>query len=185
MFRRTRGTRCVVFLETCANVNHRFLGTASPNDVQLALAQQYPWLEEAWAQAQLAGTGTPDPIINPIIKSFLDKIQKHGIKTQHPDPSHTSEWVFLEKGSYWEHANWISRPSLEKDLGSALHKDSWSWLEDSPDLSRVKRAQAILRREEFFVALVDKEKVFKKLIDRKAYLEQLAAHVGDSLDEIK
>jgi hypothetical protein len=50
MLERMSEIRCCVFLESSGAVEKQFVCTASPNAVRWALAQQYSWLEVAYAQ---------------------------------------------------------------------------------------------------------------------------------------
>ncbi len=208
MLERMQALRCLVFLETHTrtHVPRSFLGTALPHEVRWSLAQQYPWLEEAYVRAQvgvfdkyksyewpwptiLSKQGKLSPMdASELVDIFLQHVQGKGEdKNQPPDPTKTSEWIFIEKKQekeqkgeqkYWEHANWIDGSRLERDLGSILHKSDDAWFEDSLDISRVKRVQALLRRKGFFVTLTNKERQFQSLVDREALLEQVAERLG-------
>ena len=117
---------------------------------------------------------------------FLDNFLREIQLDEQATPDHVDEWESLTSGSvtYQEHAQWITRTLLEEILGDALRKDEKNaWVEDSPDISQVERVQAILRRSGSFIALVDKDRVFKRLIDREALLEQVAQRVGTISDE--
>lgn len=51
MLQDLRGLRCIVFVETRGHIRYRFVGTAKPNEIRRALADQYPWLEKAYIRA--------------------------------------------------------------------------------------------------------------------------------------
>src|SRR4029079_13512034 len=70
----------------------------------------------------------------------------------------------------WERAHWIDGERLERDLSGLLEHSSYH---DSPDTSRAMVAEAVARRDGEFVALVDQDERFLKLIDRRAILDQL------------
>ena len=189
MLERMRGLRCFVFLETRGDVRRRFLGTASPDKVRWALARQYPWLEAAFAQAYSAIAAyapetSNDPYVfsdvsalqpqtsKTLIQNFLLKIQL----TATPPVDGIETWESLSNGPLlWERAKWLNGDRLEQDLQGVLQD---SWYLDSPDTPSAKRMEAILRREGPFVALVEEERRFKRLVDRQALLEQWAVNQG-------
>jgi hypothetical protein len=51
-----RGLRAFVFLESASGNRRRFLGVATPANIQRGLSETYPWLEEAYFRA---ATGNP------------------------------------------------------------------------------------------------------------------------------
>jgi hypothetical protein len=182
------------------NVPRRFVGIAFPDEVRWALARKYSWLEAAYVRAQYedqAHKPEPVPILSKkgalepstastLFSTFVSNLQNLE-KDKDNCPGRACEWVRIEKEdasrSYWEHANWIDEAHLESDLGDALHKSGDTWFKDSPDISQVRRVQAVLRRKGAFVALIDRGRLFNSLIDRKALLEQVAEHVGAVSDD--
>lgn len=56
-----RNLRAFVFLENAGGVRRRFLGVATPANVQKALAARYPWLEEAYFRAAAQQYRVPSP----------------------------------------------------------------------------------------------------------------------------
>ncbi len=105
------------------------------------------------------------------------------IKKVSTDPESGWERIGKEGNTYLEHAKWIDEACLKNDLGDALHASAEVWYEDSLDISKVRRAQALLRRKGPFVAFIDRERQFKRLIDREALLEEVAGHVEKVLDD--
>jgi hypothetical protein len=189
MLKSVQGLRCVVFLGTHCNVPRSFIGIALPDDVRWALARKYPWLEETYLKVQpptdLQTQSKQDKLTaydaGQIIRSFLDDPQ---IKKNKDDRSDLgSEWICVGKDSHWEHAKRIDEACLKNDLGGALRASEKVWYEDSLDTSKVRRAQALLRRKGPFVAFINRERQFKKLIDREALLEEVAEHVEKVLDD--
>jgi hypothetical protein len=182
---RIRGLRAFVFVETSSVTRKRFLGMATVSDVHLALGAQYPWLEEAQLRAAASQYPNPDPkkafrsskqlpsIFDPsrvshFVKDFISVIQRHSL----PPPDELSS--HLEVGTSpgtWERTRWIDGEGLERDLAGCL---SYSYCEEALDQSRALLVNAIVRRKGDFVALVDRERRFLRLIDRRAVLESLA-----------
>lgn len=184
MLKRIQGLRCVVFVSTRCNVPRSFVGIALPDEVRLALARQYPWLEETYLKVQIKEFPT-----DPQTRSKKDKLSAYdaGIhiiepfildlrKNKDDPPSLKSEWEYIEKvggpDPYWERAKWIDEACLRNDLGDALRASAEVWYEDSLDTSQVRRAQALLRRKGPFVAFINRGGQFKKLIDREALLRK-------------
>jgi hypothetical protein len=189
MLQRMRALRCLVFVETHDGIVGRFLGIATSDSVHWLLAHHYPWLEQSYINAQCARVPLIEiksrngsleaSVANKIADEFLRSLDKYQPKDQPPD--HVKEWVFLENAGYWEHGSWINRFLLEKGLNDAFEK--YEYFEDSRDTSQSERIKAILRRKGSFVALVDKDRVFLRLIDRKKLLEEIAAKIASVSDE--
>jgi len=196
MLERMRGLRCLVFLETRDNVDHRFLGIASPSGVRWALARRYPWLETAFADAYAKATsqepedqkipthrirsdfGALDSsVAKALVHKFLENIQQD--KLPNPDDGIWETWKTKEGQQLWEHARSLDAMCLKQDLGDILQQDAYTWLKVGPDIPRTEQAQSILRRKKVsFVALVNEEKRFESLIDREDFLERVAARLG-------
>lgn len=68
MLERMRGVQVLVFLENTPATTRRFVAVASLKQVRWLLAQQFPWLEAAWARAYISifpGTQqSPAPLPN-------------------------------------------------------------------------------------------------------------------------
>ena len=189
---RMRALRSFVFVSSRGQVRQRFVGVAEPESVRWSLAKNYPWLEMAFAQAYAGIANAPATIApanvpfiisphgalepykaGPIIHLFLGAIQTNTPTTD------SSEWVhFSQNGQDMaERATWLDERRMESDLGSSLMRDSW--LVDSPDLAKLQRTKAILRRPGPFIALLSEDRQFKALIDRQAVVERVASAFGD------
>jgi hypothetical protein len=81
-----------------------------------------------------------------------------------------------------ERASWITRSLLEKLLPDATFRH---WVEDPVDSPRIVGTRRILRREAAFVALVDKNREFVRLVNRSMLMEQLAASASDETEAEK
>jgi hypothetical protein len=92
----------------------------------------------------------------------------------HP-PGQEGEWVTFPRGVS-ERASWIGRDALEALLPQHCFE---SWTYAMPDAPRSRRTRAVLRRSGEFVALVDQDLRFAKLVDRHALLEQMAASLSE------
>jgi hypothetical protein len=192
---RVRGLRAFVFVETSSVTRKRFLGVATPSDVHRTLGAQYPWLEEAELKAgasQYNTAATPaaevagasrfsnlPPIlgfdqnrVSSFVNTFVSNIQR----TTAPPPDESSS--HLEIGTSpqtWERTNWIDGEGLEHDLSSCL---SYTYCEETLDQPASLLVNAIIRRNGDFVAVVDRDRRFLRLVDRRALLENLAPERG-------
>jgi hypothetical protein len=191
MLERMRNLECLVFLETQGDTRRRFLGVASPSQVRWALAQRYPWLEAAFAEAYSEVSPKPPntafPYIlsaqgglqtytaNDLARHFIEKIQQNVAPT-----TDAHEWVTLEQQLLWEHAAWLDGDRRQRDLADILQMP---WVLDSVDTPANKRARAVLRRDGLFVALVDEEGIFRSLVDRQALLEQVGRHYAEPTED--
>jgi|SRR5215469_3045587 len=198
--------RQFVFLSTQEGVADRFLGMASPGEVRWALARRYPWLEGAYAYAyasmwpqgdsgqllrnwkanwdqswiMLTGRGEFDSgVAREIAYIFVGAIQQH----EPPPDSRKAEWVeaAIDGTLFWERATRLDEAWLRQELPQALDRERGTV--DSPDLGRIKRVQAVVRRSGRYVALLDGNWQFQSLVDRYELLDrfspEMAELVGD------
>lgn len=185
-----RGIRAFVFLESVAGVRKRFIGIASPASVRRGLGTRYPWLEEAWARAMVqqfgvapvdqegvsmfSGQGSPlfgmedQWRVTELIRAFVAGLQRS--TTPPENENHFYLTIESQPNKIWERASWIDADRLERDLAGLMETQ---WCEDSPDRPRSLLADAIVRRNGQFVALVDEDRRFKGLVDRYTLLAQL------------
>lgn len=185
---RVRGLRAFVFVETSSVTRKRFLGIATALDVHRALGAQYPWLEEAQQKAAASQYNTPaaevpgvsrfsnqspilgsDPLrVGGFVNAFVSNLQR----TSTPPPDESSS--YLEIGTspqIWERTNWIDGEQLERDLSGGL---AYTYCEEILDQPATPLVNAILSRNGDFVAVVDRDRRFLRLVDRRALLDNLA-----------
>lgn len=212
MLERMRSVRALVFVEPGTNTGQRFVAIAAPGQLRWVLAQHYPWLEAAWLRAALeaawpraalgaawpraAGeefSGDLDPeqlpnksmvtsdsgAIDPwsarqLVSNFIQSLQKDTPN----GPKVAADWVSFERGVS-ERASWVTRALLEALLPPAAFD---AWTNELRDAPREKLTRAVLRRPTDFVALVDDERKFVRLVNRKALLEEMATSFGAERD---
>jgi hypothetical protein len=185
------GLRAFVFLENAAGVRRRFLGVATPANVRRALGRRYPWLEEAFANAlivnypkkgkppaslvsQFSNNVSPftsfDPyIVSNFVRKFIEQLQR----TTNPPANEIKSYLDIEaQKKTWERTRWIDGEHLERDLAGFLE---YSWVEESPDISRSAVSESVSRRNASFVALVDSDRRFISLVDRYALLAEMSS----------
>lgn len=191
IFARTKGIQSLVFLETSGNTRRRFAGWAEPEKVRWALAQRYPWLEQAYADAysevisgpaafvvnnrgalgQEIQPNDPGPTID-LIQKFLQRVQ-----AVFPVPPPPDEWVIVEETSNtYEHASWIDSEDVEMMLGNDFHTSTIHASElgskNTKDQLRVFLSQPVR-----FQAVVGDDGRFQYLVDRRILLEQVSARI--------
>ena len=167
---RVRTVKRMVFL---SGIAHEYVGNASPNAVASALAQRFPWLEEAYiaAHADVDGTSIklckdvtvvghlhPDHA-SAILMQYLTSVRGAGTG---------NEWVNL--GIYIEHAEWLTPETLRRYLGVELNMDS---VRKDPAVDAVVLAKTLLRHEVPYVAIVDSVGRFTRLIDRYRAVDEI------------
>jgi hypothetical protein len=208
MMERMRGIQAFVFVERAPSTERRLVAVASVRQLRWALARRYPWLEAAWARSSLSvfppqfppaaqalpagACWLPDPrtLVMPqpvitsdtgalepwqarqIVSSFIESLQQ----TVPPvPPAKLAEWVLL-KGSTSERATYVTRELL----ASLLPQHAFGvWTDALRDSSRGQRTRAVLRRAADFVALVEGDREFTRLANRRALLEDIAASLGE------
>jgi hypothetical protein len=206
MMERMRGMKVFVFVERGPATERRFLAVAPVRELRWALACRYPWLEAAWVAA--TKTAFPAPwranapnlpegaewAMNPsssvstsivsetgafapyqarsLVEQFITSLQK-------PPPQNElveGEWVALRGGSIKERAEWVTHEMLE----SLLPRQAFNmWAPALPDAPRAKRTRSVLRRKNAFVALVQDDREFYRLVNRQALLEEIAASYSE------
>lgn len=175
------GLRCVVFVETRRAYRKRLLGIADPEYVRLALAERYPWLDEAlviaWSGQQIPVLAQPLPKnkAESIVNSFI--VDERIRRSQ--DPQDPDNWVKLENPPVWERTRWLNREQIINDLSGVFYEREVSQVVDFPEISVTKRNEAILRHKVPFVALVSNRGEFKSLVDRQALLEKVTANLSE------
>jgi hypothetical protein len=91
-----------------------------------------------------------------------------------PPPSPPG-WVTLGQ-SIWERASWVTRELLAE----LLPADAFgTWTDAYRDAPAARRTRAVLRRPAPFVALVEGEREFMRLVNRRVLLEEIAASLGE------
>jgi hypothetical protein len=194
MMHRMRGISVFVFVNRTAASERRFLAAVDVQLLRWSLAQRYPWLESAFAGAYavlfqydpplstmtastISSTGALHPHqAQQLVQEFVDRLQEH----RPPPPVGESErhWVTLDRGIS-ERADWVTVALLNELLPTSVFAAK---VEDLADQPRAKRMRAVLRAHAPFVAVVDRDGQFLRLLDRRAYLEKLATTLGDEPD---
>ena len=86
-----------------------------------------------------------------------------------------ADWVTLKCGKQ-ERATWVTHELL----GSLLPQSAFdAWANGMRDAPRAQRTRAVLRTAAPFVALLDGDREFSRLVNRQALLEEIAASLGE------
>ncbi len=186
MLMKMREMRCLVFLRSMDDIVRRFIGLASAKDVLYSLISTYPFLEKAYSEVQSFGGS---PIKKPDLYQSKDMVlnfltNPEILQPTKSPPDDSDGWVNLTKSDgtqVMEHAHWLDLEILSGVCGSSINYEAW--VEVDPDKSKANKISAILRRTGRFVAMVDKDRRFKHLIDRYSVLEDLAMHATESATE--
>lgn len=196
LFARMKGLRCFVFVETTDLVRKKFVGWAEPEKIRWALAQRFPWLEQAFADAysqqlgppagtvivsnegRLAVAGRPNDAMAAIelLRGFLERVQQQ-IPLAQPGvppvlPSTAPGWIEIGNNTQ-ERASWLTAEELELILGGDLHRGSVR----SSDLKAADSAaqtKAILSLSGPFVPVVADDGRFNSLLKGDVIVDQVA-----------
>jgi hypothetical protein len=106
------------------------------------------------------------------LPKYLSKIQRD----EPPIAEELGQWVELKhwepKSKVWEHASLLDSDKLEKMLGEDLQRP-WVSERELQTKSNADKAKLILSFESSsFVAILDEDRRFKKLIDRQPIIEE-------------
>ncbi len=196
MLQRMRGVESLVFIARVGSMERKLLAVSPVARVRWSLAQRYPWLEAAFARAYAeaqpaagrlfppigqigliqsspptitSATGGMQPsVASAIVGRFLELVQDAPTVTD-------SSWVDLT-GDRKERAAWVTQSLLNELLPPEAYE---AWTYDQRDQPRTQRTRAVLRRQARFVALVNPDRQFKRLIDRGALLEEVIGRMDD------
>jgi hypothetical protein len=182
------GLKAFVFVENRAGIPKTFVGIATPDDIRVSLAAQYPWFQAAFIRAYAAIA--PDPKLgrepyelkhlasvqswqlSNVVQQYVNELQQN----VSPPPEVETEWESFEiPEPTWERTNWLTGEIVEEYLGDIMSDNSYL---DSPDVSKEKRVDKILRRKGRFVALIDERGRFKELVDRSSILDKLGSQLA-------
>lgn len=169
---RVRPIQRIVFLE---GPTEHFVGESSPLAVGRALAQAYPWLEDAYISAHLPEKGGKlemkqnCPLLAPIapdmagyvLRSYLQNVQQAA-------GSKIEGWIDL--GGYMEHAAWVSGESLIQLLRTNINTIA---VKRDPSQDGTVTARTLLRSDGDYVAIVDMVGRFLNLVDRRKATDQV------------
>ena len=193
MMERMRGVKVFVFVERTPNAERQFVAVADVRHVRWALARRFPWLQAAFANAEasqaenpqitttvktISDTGAMEPwMARQLVSSFIAALQRPAITPVARPAQASGDWVPL--GHAEERASWVTRRLLAELLPESAFAASAKALSDE---SRARRSRALLRCPMPFVALVDDRCEFLRLVNRWAYLEDVAASLGEEPD---
>jgi hypothetical protein len=205
MLSRMRSVKVFVFVETVGSTRRRFIAVAPLAELRWSLARKYSWLEAAWNRAlqKVFPPGDPktisadaqsmiqsdDGAFRPydarrVTSEFIKQVQRSAPAPGNKGgarkaPKLTSDWVQFDDGRA-ERASWVTHELLEALMPGGTFQ-AWAWaMRDAP---RARRNRAVLRRSGDFTALLDDERSFLRLVNRRAVLEELAATAGEEPEE--
>jgi hypothetical protein len=172
------GVRAFVFLENTSSTRKAFLGVASPQAVWRALAAQHPRFGQEFGRATAMVQNAMFPTSNSedlrrIAKNYVEALQR---KTRPPNGEERDYLQWESKlptqkkvERVWEYTGWITGELLERWLGPTL---SDAWCIEEQDTPNSVLVEAILKRNDDFVAILDRRHKFRGLVDRKALASQ-------------
>jgi hypothetical protein len=178
---RMRGLKSIVFVDTYQTIRHHFVAIAEPTQVQYTLASRYPWLERTFARVygnlpNLAITSINGTIEQwnalQLVGNFLQDNEIQQVQPPPVAPGNRTEWVYLDRGNIWEHADWLDTDKVEEILGEVLKRSRVSRL-DLQGKSTIDQAKLILSFKEPFVVVVDQDRRFERLIDRQRLADEI------------
>jgi hypothetical protein len=181
MLHRTRALKRIVFVDTHNQIRRHFVGIAEPTHVRFALSTRYPWLEKAFAEECAK--------FSPNITSKNGAMEQYGtenlireffinpnIQQPIPPPGQEKKWVKLKDSNAWEHAEFLDIGKLEDILKDILDR-SWISKTDLKGKSNQEQIIMILYMKKPFVAIVDEDRRFEKLVDREKLTQEILEQV--------
>lgn len=174
VLQRVSRIRTLVFVYTAADTPGRLLGVADVAGALRAMGRRDPELERAWGFALHAAMGHDDMLI----MHFLSELQK---------PGASPPKVLLEQApstpiqEVHEHGVWLDAPGATQLLGDALrrHDVISSDLSADEQFCQVLRLVADTSDLARDVAVVDRDRLFVRLIDRIGAAQRAAVAWAD------
>jgi hypothetical protein len=206
MMQRQRGVRVFVFVDHNEVNKQRVVAVAPISDIRWALAKRYPWLEVAWARANLkafpgpwrqglpqdacllpdARTWSGDAVVGSDTGSFepnaartvvTDFLSSIQYESALPAGTDPSQWQKLDE-THYERASWVTSELLLKLVSKEARS---AWVDEQRDAARAQRSRSILRRRNSdFVAVTGADREFVDLVNRRVLLEDMAASVSEA-----
>ena len=110
-----------------------------------------------------------------LVSGLIESLQRDSIPAVPPQPLSNGEWVTLRETTQ-ERATWVTRELL----GSLLPQSAFdAWANGMRDAPRARRTRAVLRGAAPFIALLEGDREFSRLVNRQALLEEIAASLGE------
>lgn len=179
MLQRMKGIQCIVFLDGSPP---KFLGLASPEHVRWSLAQDQPWLEQAYANAYannlyyqaedsfiVSKYGALDgQTADNVVRNYIQRVTQS--MTTVPSiatvPLTVRSWAVL--GNSTEYGTWLRSSDVQRILGETLRKDM---IVESGD--RRSEAKALLQCNAPYVARVKSNGEFISVISRVGFVNEM------------
>lgn len=173
MLQRMKGIQCIVFLDGSPP---KFLGLASPEHVRWSLAQDQPWLEQAYANAYATNIfyqaedsfivskyGALDGVTaDNVVRNYIQRVTQSTATV----PLTVRSWAVL--GNSTEYGTWLRSSDVQRILGETLRKDM---IVESGD--RRSEAKALLQCNAPYVARVKSTGEFISVISRVGFVNEM------------
>jgi hypothetical protein len=176
---RMRGVKALVFVDSM-QVTRRFLGWADIHAVRWALARRFVCLESAYRLVHQSGrvasfNGRFEDVgeATSILRSFLE-----GVQTKDEPKFHTDEWVLLPESGIFEFARWLDHALIGRILEDRLQTRCINPLPMKP----AEQTRAVLEQDGQFVALVNDDRRFERLVNRQVMVDELTRRLFRSQD---
>ena len=114
-----------------------------------------------------------------LVSGLIESLQRDSTPPDPQQPPRESEWVTLRTTTQ-ERATWVTRELL----GSLLPQSAFdAWANGMRDAPRARRTRAVLRGAAPFIALLEGDREFSRLVNRQALLEEIATSLGEEPEE--
>jgi len=188
MLQRMKSIRAIVFLDGSVA---KFLGVAKPDTVRWALAQDQPWLEQAYLNAYsnavsnffsqnasfiVSNYGALDTVVaETLVRNYVQNVKAPTPTAVAPITNEVRPWAQL--GSTTEFGTWLTGAELKSLLGDELRQETIVAASD-----RKAEAKLLLQCKAQYVARVDVNGEFLSLVDRVAFADELASKLVARLE---
>jgi hypothetical protein len=180
MLQRMKSIRAIVFLDGSVG---KFPGVAKPDTVRWGLAQDQPWLEQAYLNAYsnavnsffqnasfiVSNYGALDTAVaETVVRNYVQNVKAASPTAPAPITQEARKWAQL--GNTTEFGTWLTGKDLKSLPGEGLHQETIIAASD-----RKTEAKLLLQCKNQYVARVGVNGEFLSLVDRVAFADELAS----------
>ena len=193
LLKNLRNLRCMVFVQTGGDMKNKYLGNATPEQVQDAIARTFPKYSPALDKAlknkdqpsiyEIHAGGWSLPALNPdspLTLSVVDFVSEQFV-TNITEPNSLDAKNYVKTGRGYENACIIDLRKIREILGKEFNESFVIKRAGMPEEElKEELLRNVLRGSGPFTAELDSNHVFRTLIDRNAVLEEVSKTLGYS-----
>ena len=188
LLKQLRNLRCFVFVQSGDAKEKRYIGNATPEQVQDAIIRRFPKYADELDSILLnftgislyktrAGVQNLPNVTLPNVSASLSTIMYQFVNTISGQNPSGPDWVQLSGNINYENAAWVDEYQIRKMLGKELNE---SYVIKDIQTTEKELVKKVMTGKGEFVAIVDVNHNYQALVDRFGMLEQISKMLGYS-----